>query len=117
VYIGKLEKPRKVIGEGDDDRAHVDRTEGVNKLIRYMYASKGHEFMKGKLLKQDQGIAHSVFKDGGLGGAPADGEAAAEEGSGEGEEGGDADASKAKSIASKYAADDILSTFKHLYVP
>jgi hypothetical protein len=50
VYIGRLEKPRKNIAEGDDDKAHVDRTEGVQKLIRYLYTSKGHEFMRGKLL-------------------------------------------------------------------
>jgi hypothetical protein len=33
VYIGKLERPRKAIKDGDDDRAHVDR-EGA-KLIRF----------------------------------------------------------------------------------
>ncbi len=51
MYIGKLERPRKPIGEMDDDRAHVDR-EGT-KLIRYLYTSHGHEFMKGKVLKAD----------------------------------------------------------------
>ena len=25
VYIGKLERPRKTIGDADDDKAHVDR--------------------------------------------------------------------------------------------
>jgi hypothetical protein len=110
VYIGRLEKPRKTINEGDDDKAHVDRAEGVQKLIRFMYASKGHEFMKGKILKGDQGIAHSVFKAA----APAEGEPVAEEGEGEeGEEG----ATKAKSLHTTYAADDILATFKHLYIP
>jgi hypothetical protein len=63
VYIGKLERPRKPIGEADDDKAHVDK-EGT-KLIRFMYTSKGHEFMKGKLLKADQGITHSVFAEAG----------------------------------------------------
>ena len=58
VYIGRLEKPRKNIKDGDDDRAHVDRSEGAQKLIRFMYTSKGHEFMKEKLLRQDQGIAN-----------------------------------------------------------
>lgn len=53
VYIGKLEKPRKGIQEGDDDKAHVDRSEGVQKLIRFMYSSKGHEFMKSKILKSE----------------------------------------------------------------
>ena len=68
MYIGRLEKPRKTINEGDDDKAHVDRSEGVQKIIRFLYASKGHEFMKGKILKPDQGIAHQVFNAGGLGG-------------------------------------------------
>ena len=31
-------------------------------MIRFLYSSKGHEFMKGKLLKPEQGtITHSVF--------------------------------------------------------
>lgn len=59
MYIGKLERPRKNITDNDDDRAHVDR-EGA-KLIRYLYASEGHDFMKGKLLKAGEGIAHRVF--------------------------------------------------------
>jgi hypothetical protein len=111
VYIGRLEKPRKTINDGDDDRAHVDRTEGVQKLIRFMYTSKGHEFMKGKILKPDQGIAHQVFK---AGGGAAEAEANPDEGA-EGEE-GEGEASKAKSLHTTYAADDILSTYKHTYV-
>jgi hypothetical protein len=75
VYIGKLERPRKPIGDADDDKAHVDK-EG-QRLIRFLYSSKGHEFMKGKLLKGDQGITHSVFLE--TEAAPAD-EAAPEEG-------------------------------------
>ena len=114
VYIGRLEKPRKNIGENDDDRAHVDRSEGVQKLIRFMYTSKGHEFMKGKVLKSESGIAHNVFKQGALGGA-AEGEANPDEPA-EGEE-GEGEASKAKSLNATYAADDVLATFKHLYVP
>jgi hypothetical protein len=86
VYIGKLERPRKPIQEGDDDKAHVDK-EGA-KLIRFLYASSGHEFMKGKILKPDQGIAHSVFKDAGASGEEGAGEEApaedGEDGSGEG---------------------------------
>lgn len=39
VYIGRLERPRKSIGEGDDDKAHIDRGEGVSKLIRFLYTS------------------------------------------------------------------------------
>lgn len=51
VYIGKLERPRKAINDMDDDKAHVDK-EGA-KLIRFQYASIGHEFMKGKLLRPE----------------------------------------------------------------
>ena len=68
--------------------------------------------MKGKILKPDQGIAHNVFK---ASAAPAEGEANPDEPA-EGEE-GEGDASKAKSLHTTYSADDILSTFKHLYVP
>lgn len=51
VYIGKLEKPRKDINEEDDDKAHADRENP--KLIKFVYASKDHEFMKGKILRID----------------------------------------------------------------
>ena len=34
-------------------------------MIRFMYTSKGHEFMKDKLLKAEQGITHSVFAEAG----------------------------------------------------
>lgn len=61
VYIGKLERPRRPIVDGDDDKAHVDK-EGA-RLIRFHHASNGHEFMKGKLLKPGQGITHGVFQE------------------------------------------------------
>ena len=51
VYIGKLEKPRKEIGEDDDDKAHLDRENP--KVIRFLTASTDHEFMKGKILRVD----------------------------------------------------------------
>ena len=87
-----MERPRKPIGDGDDDRAHVDRGEGVAKLIRFLYTSQGHEFMKGKLLKNDQGIAHTVFGAGG--GEAPEGGAAAEEGGDEAEGDGENKAAK-----------------------
>ena len=73
VYIGRLEKPRKDIGEEDDDKAHKDR-EGP-KVIRYIYATKGHDFIRNKILRVDQGISHEVFKEPSV----AEGEAQAEE--------------------------------------
>ena len=108
VYIGKLERPRKKIGEMDDDKAHVDKES--SKLVRFHYSSKGHEFMKGKLLKPDQGITHSVFK---AAGAPGEGEPAAEEGGEEGE-GAEGEAKAVKVAAGN--PDDILNSFKHVYI-
>lgn len=32
-------------------------------LIEYKHVSEGHEFMKGLLLKVDQGLTHSVLKE------------------------------------------------------
>ena len=101
-----MERPRKPINEGDDDKAHIDRAEGVNKLIRFLYTSKGHEFMKGKLLKTDQGIAHSVF--GAAAGAPEGDSQPPEEGGEEGEN-ADGEGKAAKQNVGGYAADDIIS--------
>ena len=115
VYIGRLERPRKPIEEGDDDKAHVDRAEGVSKLIKFLYTSKGHEFMRGKLLKNDQGIAHSVFGLAAAGAGAEGGEQPPEEG---GEEGDNAEGEgkPAKQSAGGYSADDIISQFKHLFI-
>ena len=112
MYIGRLERPRKAITDGDDDKAHVDRGEGVAKLIRFLYTSQGHEFMKGKLLKNDQGIAHSVFgaaAEGAAEGAPA------EEGGDEGD-GADGENKAAKQNVGGYSPDDIISQFKHVFI-
>ena len=94
VYIGRLERPRKPINEGDDDKALIDKGDGVNKLIRFLYTSKGHEFMRGKLLKNDQGIAHSVF--GAAAGAPEGGEGQPPEEGGEEGENADGEGKPAK---------------------
>lgn len=64
--------------------------------------------MKGKLLKSGQGITHSVFKEGGVA------EAAPEEGGEAAEEGGDGEEKKVKAVVGN--PDDILNTFKHVYV-
>ena len=53
--------PRKDISDEDDDKAHID--EENPKVINFLYTSKGHEFMQGKVLKSDQGISHDVFKE------------------------------------------------------
>ena len=61
VYIGKLVKPRKDIGDDDDDKAHID--EENPKVVWYIHATPEHEFIKGEILKSDQGITHDVFKE------------------------------------------------------
>ncbi|CDW73780.1 UNKNOWN [Stylonychia lemnae] len=99
VYIGKLVKPRKEISDEDDDKAHVD--EENPKVIWYIHASEGHEFIKGNILKSDQGISHDVFKEP----EPVEGEEAAAED----EEGGEP-----KPVED---SNDILKTFRHIYVP
>lgn len=43
VYIGKLVAPKKSISDEDDDRAHMD--EEAQKIIHFLNASGGHEFM------------------------------------------------------------------------
>ena len=85
MYIGRLEHARKPIGDQDNDQAHIDKE--APRLIRFMHASNGHEFMKGKLLRADQGIAHSVFGDGSAAAGGEGGEEPpAEEGGEEGEQ-------------------------------
>ena len=59
VYIGKLGHPKREIQEDDDDRAHLD--EDKPKIIHFIQASKGHEFMIGEVLRHNQGISHDVF--------------------------------------------------------
>ena len=59
VYVGKLIKPLKDIKDDDDDKAHID--EENPKVVQFLYTSKGHEFLKGKILKPDQGVTHQVY--------------------------------------------------------
>ena len=92
MYVGKLEQPRKDIGDEDDDKAHADRENP--KVIRFIHASPDHEFMRGKILKQGQGITHEVFKE----------EVVAEDGAIE-------DGAEKPPVS-----DDILQTLKHVYV-
>ena len=61
VYIGKLVAPMKKIKEDDDDRAHID-ADAAN-IIHFLNASKGHEYLVDKILKQDQGLTFDVFRD------------------------------------------------------
>lgn len=61
MYIGKLVAPKRAIREEDDDRAHID--EEASKIIHYMQATNGHEYMVDAILKQDQGLTFDVFND------------------------------------------------------
>ena len=76
MYIGRLVYPSKAIEDDDDDTAHLD-TEAP-KVIKYINASKGHEFLVDTVLAPDAGITHDVFKEG-EGEDPAE-ESGAEEG-------------------------------------
>lgn len=49
VYIGKLVSPKRPIKDDDDDRAHID--EEAAKIIHYMNATKGHEYLVDAILK------------------------------------------------------------------
>ena len=61
VYIGRLVHPSKEIADDDDDTAHLD-TEAP-KVVKYINASKGHEFLVDSVLAADSGITHDVFKE------------------------------------------------------
>lgn len=60
VYIGKLIKPYKKIKEDDNDKAHEDPE--APEIIKYIHASPDHDFLIDKVLLQDQGLTHDVFK-------------------------------------------------------
>jgi hypothetical protein len=51
VYIGKLVSPKRSIKEEDDENAHKD--DDANKIIHFLNATKGHEFLVDKILKQE----------------------------------------------------------------
>lgn len=99
VYIGKLTHPMKIIGEDDDDKAHLD--EDNPKVIMFVNSSDNHAFIKGKVLKSEQGMSHDAFKD------PENYEEAVED---EIEREEEAGIIKADTF-------DILKTYRHIYVP
>lgn len=49
VYIGKLVSPKRKIKEDDDENSHKD--EDAAKIIHYINATKGHEFLVDKVLR------------------------------------------------------------------
>ena len=59
VYIGKLQHRELNIQIDDDDKAHLDYK--APKVIKFIHASEGHEFMVGAVLPPNIGITHDVF--------------------------------------------------------
>lgn len=100
VYIGKLVYPLKRIEEDAGENDHED-TEAP-KVIRYLYATDDHKFMLNRVLPPDRGVTHDVFKD-----SPA-----AEEPEQQQDENAE-DGGEPKPVQEQ----DILKTFKHVYVP
>ena len=95
VYVGKLVFPKRPIVDDAADNSHFD--DEAPKVIQYTHASKTHSYMVDRVLSAEDGPrTHSVFE------AAEDEEAPAEED----EESGEA----------KKKTDDILDTFRHVYV-
>lgn len=61
VYVGKLIQPTKPIKEDSDDTAHFDFD--AEKIIRFNFANKEHQFLIDKTLSKDQGLTFDVFKN------------------------------------------------------
>lgn len=60
VYVGKLEHPRVVAKDSDNDKAHVLRNEA--KVIKYIHAAPhDHSYIVNKVLLPSQGVTHDVF--------------------------------------------------------
>lgn len=59
--MGKLVAPKKPIKDTDDDRAHVDAD--AEKVIHFLKATDGHQYLVDKVLKQSQGLTFDVFKE------------------------------------------------------
>ena len=61
VYMGKLVYPSKDIDDDADGDAHLDKENP--KVVKYLTASQGHEFMVDVVLGPEDGITHDVFKE------------------------------------------------------
>lgn len=51
VYVGKLVQPKRKIQEDADEEAHKD--EDAPNIIHFLKATKGHDYLVDKILKQD----------------------------------------------------------------
>jgi hypothetical protein len=61
VYMGKLVSPKRPIREDDDETSHKDSE--ADKIIHFLNATSGHEYLVDKILKQDQGLTFDVFRE------------------------------------------------------
>lgn len=98
VYIGQLRYPEKKLDhEALEDTGLFD--EDAPKVVKYTHASKGHEFMIDVVLEAEKGVlTHKVFSEE------------------EGEEAPEAEEDE-EGAAKKPANVDILTSFKHCFVP
>ena len=95
VYVGKLVFPKRPIEDDAADNAHFD--DEAPKVIQYTHATKSHSYMVDRVLSAEDGPrTHSVF------------EAA--------EDGAEEEAEEENGEETKKKTDDILDTFKHVYV-
>jgi len=53
VYIGKLVAPKKPISEDDDEQAHINFDQEDSRIIHFLHATKGHEYLVDKILRAD----------------------------------------------------------------
>ena len=59
VYIGRLQYPDRSIKIDDDDKAHLDYD--APQVIKFIHASKNHEFMTDAVLPSNVGVTHDCF--------------------------------------------------------
>ena len=63
VYIGKRVAPKKPIAEDDDEQAHVSLEQEDARVIHFVHATEGHEYLVDKVLRPDQGLTFDVFAE------------------------------------------------------
>jgi hypothetical protein len=61
VYIGKHVYPLKHVKDEDNDTAHLNET--ADKIIKFAYATKGHEYIAEEIMFNKQGVTFDIFKD------------------------------------------------------
>lgn len=59
AYVGKVVQPMKAIKEDSNDNAHLDHESKPQ--VQFLHATRAHQFMVDKILKQDQGITFGLM--------------------------------------------------------